>query len=297
MHDLIKRGYKDRFELSDAISKSRDSTELRGRFSLLGYEFPDTLELLRLARYAWEESHRDKIKAILNQPPLEPNDLPYSEANVKGTRYKIHGIIHGGLPFPPSKKLRGFVKSSIDKHLKESEVCICEQNLGLTFGFEREFNDISQTSKLYSRGEFTVNIFLSSALLASFLPVLPIGIVYRKLSKPNDEFAMDVKASKEPAYLYHAREIFSLANLPQPLHIEYKHLIHDAESFYYRSMFPERKIASVSARSAYMAGKAMEFAEENRVDTLHLLVGLSHESQIKYFLENPHTSKIYSRSL
>lgn len=57
--------------------------------------------------------------------------------------------------------------------------------------------------------------------------------------------------------------------------------IEDGLLYYQNSYIIELK------RSKYMAEYVKKFSLDNKLETLHVLVGLAHESQVEVFLKNP----------
>ncbi len=250
-------------------------SHLRDRMNEYGYKFPNNRRGEKMA-YVTARNIRIKNSDALRQNYSEDiGSLPGSVVEKNGVKYVIHGISHGlrGV----SKSLSALLKTEAAGWVEEGGAVVFEQNLMSFCGFDKytlDYNFYEEVKDHKALG-WDGNLYLillsmpptsiARSMLTFTLPFLGGRASKNMVRKTFMSFL-------DSSYIRPLRDaLLETYMLPEPLQINFS------------SDFIS-PIKSTTLRSAYIAKEVLKKARKG-YDTVHLIVGLTHEPEIKYFLE------------
>jgi hypothetical protein len=222
-------------------------------------------------RTRWYRAEVTVLSYLTQRAPADGGANLESRAITLGNvSYHIHGIVHGGSPGRcPSARVKKFIQERARQYAGSLGLnLLCEERFSRYWGLDHntDIDDIANTPPVSDRSK---QIFEEwSTFRADLVPEL-IDLRYR-ISRVVRR-ALD-HALHDEHWTGVARALFE--ELPYPLILEDEPS--DLAEFY-----------SDLLRSRYMADYMVSYAALTDVTSLHALVGLGHEREVGYFIQNP----------
>jgi hypothetical protein len=228
---------------------------------------PRRLGRRRLKRYLqkeWRRYNTDRISAI-RADPLEPLDeLPYSEVVEGSVTYRIHGMVHDQRGF--GLRMRPEVRAALLDLIRgldgPGEGYVLEHGFGKNFDLPTD-RDAGRGRNVLDEvgGRVGLSVVLRRLPLLPLIPILPLiaALSWDVMSREIGATLKDIR------HLTKLREVYRLAQLPEPLATELE---------------PYAGGRFVWAMSEGMAKAMRERANANDWKIVHCVCGLTHEAQI-----------------
>ena len=212
----------------------------------------------------------DRAKTILQtNKPEQITDLPGTTVTRNGIEYVIHGIYHANPPFIRAKpSVRKFLQEQVEKYSHKGSGCFTEYGLCEAYCLEdckklEDCNFIALMSKR-ERILFVKKIMWDLIKIGSSIVFKSQQVCFRT--------KIAFAAVYDITYLPLARKATPSTSglISEPLGMQLKK---------YNDGTPWVQLCSKS-----MADELIRRAEKDRLQTVHAIVGIGHESQIAYFL-------------
>jgi hypothetical protein len=303
-----------------AFGESHSLSHLRAALCRLGFGFETPVfeeTIAKACRLWWKTNEPGCGAGRRRRGSGERAELPATIVRNNGTAYHVHGTIHPTGDCP----LYGRVRSATQTWFAKEEQCLYEQNLaakvrlagakeikdidfiledvlgvgrrrcpfGQLGGFVHEVARVRMWMEMGSQNRYLAELF-REGLPDSVSPVSPWRTeVHKQFER------LLSRASHDWTSFLRLRQIFAATNLPQPLQIEthdfiliqmerWQHTLEAPCRQPYRGAYIHYFCGHSPARDKFVADSAARYAEERRLATLHLLIGLGHESAMAYYL-------------
>lgn len=276
-------------KVKQAIDSNTTVKGLMNDFRDIGIKAKDELETIVMAEDYWIKINDIEREPIENYKVSELKELPATIVKNKGIEYRIHGITHD----PPgrkvlSKETRNFYRESALKlnNLREREECLYEPGMPDVLG-------IKNADEIFI---FDIAPYFVKTCFNFFTDIKRLRNVKKDLEdklecilvENNKKIAdLTYRTRKDPIYLPLLREAYKRQLFPMPLEIEKRALkfdIYGAMSGRFLNKF--LKYFCRPELSKEYARCIKEFAAINKPRVLHFVVGLVHESEVAYYLQN-----------
>lgn len=206
---------------------------------------------------------------------MTKSSLPERTIFLDGTKYFIHGLVHGN----PWVKINPSFKKSIAREL-EKEIVICEDGFiswipNATSMRESEYFEFGKMSFL-KRMQFLSHFFCD--------------YLVSKSKKDNSKILEKIRNMKSLEDLVEIRNFLfkNYSNEPEGINT----LMRNKNSGTIEN--PKGNIPLIVRRYIYEAKTSVNYAEENNLDELHIVVGCAHELPLEYLLKNKEILERYS---
>jgi len=261
-------------EVRKLIIKSKNLKELESNLKKEGLSFKSRNELRKFVVDSWRESYEKYLeRKILNKPiPKKLDGLPYKLVQLNGTKFYIHGVVHGeSKSFECSSRVKKFVRKCANSYINPPhEDYLCEYNFSLAAAFsldpKREVEDIIKITTNTGLAKAWVVYILQFVFFLLLRPIIELLKFYPFLK-------FSLKSLQDERYLPIFQEIQNKGFLlPEPLGMQ---------------LAPYRRISDklVVRRSRKMAKTLYKHAKKNKLKRLHGIMGQGHVRQVVYFLE------------
>jgi len=259
-----------------------------------GMNVKNELETIVLAEDYWIKINDIERGPLENYKVDELKELPFTSVRNNGTEYRIHGITHDESSNKKtlSNRTRNFYKEASLKlsNPHEREKCLYEP--GMTGVLQiKDADEILVFDMFHYKIRKYVEFLFKRKKLERNWQNLDDELKC-KLHGNEDRINDSVrKVSIDPSYLPLFREAYKRQQFPLPLEIEKTTLKHSLYAgcpglFKYKAMF----YFCVPALSKEYAKQFKQLAKFSKLKTAHLIVGLAHESDIAYYLQNSESS-------
>jgi hypothetical protein len=261
------------------LSESQNISELERALEKEGKKFKTTLAFSAFLHGEWFNLQENKIKNILEESSPYDKGLPYSEVIKDGKIYRIHGIIHGNHSYVLAPSVKKHIKESIKVYISEGEDYLIEEDFG-------EFLNLDKSREIKVKREVSNTLLikhikiLSRLLLEDTVSRLILKIF--SLTGHSDDtgirtIALTYESLNSISSMNKFHKIGSLKKLPEPFDLQLQ----------------QRTSLEVVVYMSYLMAKNMVYyANHNNLKILHCVTGFFHESQIKYYLNNPEYNSI-----
>lgn len=217
----------------------------------------------------------------------ELKELPFTSVRNNGIEYRIHGITHD----PSGKKVlsketRNFYREAALKlnNSGEGEECLYEPGMADVLGVKNA-NEICVLDLAPYFIKTCFNFFRDTKRLRNVRK--DVGAELERALVESNEKIVDLayKVRKNPLYLPLLRETYNRQLFPMPLEIEKRALKFDIYGALIGG-FPNKffNYFCRPALSGEYAKYIKRFAEGRKPKVMHFVSGLSHETEVSYFL-------------
>ncbi len=264
-------------ELKAIVESSKTVEELREKLERSGVKRTNSPQQIRKFVYSLlERVNKSKLDELVAKEFPDTTELPCTKVVIDNVSYCIHGILHGQEPYGlfSSQKYKDFISSEIARfHNPPEEDYLLESHFSTMFGGDksREMDDmpfaifcLSRKQKLMLRLKYELQKWRYSSNN------------FKKAISP-DYLKEFCAALEDPKRLGKTREISKLVRgIPEPLHSS---LQRSTDGVYGKFNY---------TRSMWMAARIFNERRlyNSRVEKVHAIVGLAHESEIVYYLQN-----------
>jgi hypothetical protein len=219
----------------------------------------------------WNRSE-DVASSFLRAPALTEGgaDLGCTTITVGSVDYHIHGIVHGAsLVSRPSKRVRRFIRDRARHYAGPIGLnLLCEERFSRYWGLDQntDIDDIANTDSASDQSRQVLDEWRTWRG-----DIAPGSSETRRRLSGIVRGAID-QALRDEHWIGVVRALY--AELPYPLILD--DTPDDLAGFYTDLL-----------RSKYMAEYMVSYADLSGISNLHSLVGLGHEREVGYFIENP----------
>ena len=259
---------------------------------------------------------KKKLKDLIDSPGT--GEFPNKEVSTNGTFFSIHGVYHGELGLRPIRRVRRHIRNKmLQYHNPPEEEYFFEEGFGKIFGLDKtleikDFSDLleesdgpaGQESLPNKISHFYTRLKLGALIWAEGR--MKRGIVNKIVNPilPVDYFLLTLRqAMMDTTSVGKIANHLEVMRLPEPLNLEFQYIqeaIMRSQSGLNQKerppfileeiIFTHSEIPKISERSLYVARELLRISREKNLKKVHYLCGAVHDSQIKFFLENPYYS-------
>ena len=259
--------------LSEIIECTSEWTELGERLSKAGYKtsYPHNRKnfVKEVERFWFQATDGKEFPEDLHE------GLPGRVVERDGIIYVIHGLIHDEIYAKISDEYKESVRASIN-----GMNVICEQGIKSGFSLddsvEEMLDGVYFLAEVFPDKREDMHVFLLKRLAKGILKA-PFVRPYRKIKSALDPRVRKMKKVRNLEDFREFRQYMFRTYLPELLRMNAHEYIGEGKY----------KNTSMAFKSMIQAKSMTEHAYEKGITELHALVGLYHEPQIKFFLENP----------
>jgi len=255
---------------------------------------------------------RKRLKDLIDSPGT--GEFPNKEALINGTSFLIHGVHHGEPGLRPTRKVRRHIRNEVAHyHNPPEEEYFFEEGLGKIFGLDESL-EIKDFSDLLEEGDGLAGQEGLPDKILYFYRRLKLGAliwaegrIKRKImnsiqrpTTPLHYFLISSRQSiNETASVGKIANHLDITRLPEPLDLEFQYTQESIRRFQ-SELNPEEKtpflleeflshpsIPKTPERSLYAVRELLRISKERNLKRVHYLCGAAHDSQSRFFLENP----------
>ena len=254
--------------------------------------FRSRKEVLRFCAEQVSEKYvedSDFVEKTLSAPQRFTS-LPYLSLCVERTRFNIYGFVHGAAPEQPNlNRLSWKNKSQIRKMMLQ----LHNPARGREVFLEENLSGLLDLSKSMEIDNFTQGVKMPKFPLSE---KARFALRLKRLRYDlRGKLLLFAHRDEKNSYKIELLNFFSLHSmyyqgksgevkinhpLKEPLNLELDHVAEAVSN-------PNEGYCNCSERSLYTARKLLEFADKGKIPEVNYLGGLSHMTQIAYFLEHP----------
>ncbi len=222
----------------------------------------------------WKRSESAMVSCLKDPLPAGTIvDLPSTTVRVRNAHYHIHGIVHGGwLLNRPAERVRRFVQDRAREYAGPIGLSLlCEERFSRYWGLHQaaDIDDIGRTPSASDQVEQLVDEWRTyRGGIASASHESRHGIS-RMVS------AAAKHALRDERHMSTVRTMYNELPYPLILEDEVAGLAH-----FYTDLL----------RSKYIAEYVLSYTALSGISNLHILMGLGHEREVRYFVTHPEAS-------
>ncbi len=191
--------------------------------------------------------------------------FPSREVILDGTKYYIHGLVHG----TAFTNLSPLLKKEINSHLKGYNI-ICEDGFSPWIEGSQSMGEIAY---------FGLNKISFTDFFRFWFSMLPSNS--EKLER-DKEIVFNIQRMNSIEDLNEIRDRLFKEYLPEPEGMNYILKRHECGTL----SSPKGKIPLKIRRYIYEAKFSLDYANKNNLKDLHIVVGCAHERPLEYLLKN-----------